>query len=385
MKIVIAPQGFKGNLTALEVARSIDTGVKHVVPDAITSLIPMADGGEGTMQSLVDAIGGNIFEIEVTGPLGEPVTGRWASIGDGTTAVIEMATASGLGLVPVDKLNPMVTTTYGTGELIRAALDTGCKRFIIGMGGSATNDGGAGMAQALGISLLDNKGYPITLGGEALINLKNIDISGIDPRLAECHIMAASDVTNPLCGPKGASLTYGPQKGATTEEALKLDQALNHYADTIKREFGTDVREIPGAGAAGGLGAALIAFLKAEVIPGIELVIQATNLIEKMKGADLVFTAEGRVDIQTSCGKTPVGVARKAKKLGIPVIAIAGEIGNSYQSIYNEGIDSVFSIAPGPISYKESAEKATNLIADVTERTLRLFICGMRKGQSATG
>ncbi|MDD4984429.1 MAG: glycerate kinase [Dehalococcoidales bacterium] len=380
MKIVIAPQGFKGNLTALEVSRAISRGIKHVIPDVVTVIVPMADGGEGTMQALVDAIGGNTISVEVTDPIGERITARWAMLSDGVTAVIEMAEASGLDLIPPEKRNPLLTTTYGTGELIRDALAKGCRKFIIGIGGSATNDGGAGMAQALGIKLINAKGAAIATGGAALIDLADIDTTAIDPRLADCDILLACDVTNPLCGPEGASFVYGPQKGATPEMVLQLDTALAHYADVIQRKLGADIRDIPGAGAAGGLGAGLIAFLKARVLPGIDIVIQATSLAEKMRGANLVFTGEGRIDNQTASGKTPVGVARKAKEFGLPVIAITGEIGNGYSEVYREGIDTVFSIAPGPISFSQSTEMAEQLITDVAERAMRLFICKRQPG-----
>ncbi len=380
MKVVIAPQGFKGNLTALEVSQAIRRGIRHVIPDAVTAIVPMADGGEGTMQALVDAIGGDIISVEVTDPIGERITAHWGLLSDGVTAVIEMAAASGLDLVPPEKRNPLLTTTYGTGELIRDALGKGCRKFIIGIGGSATNDGGAGMAQALGINLLNAKGEAIAPGGAALIDLEAIDITTIDPRLTDCDILLACDVTNPLCGPEGASFIYGPQKGATPEMAAQLDAALAHYADVIKQKLDIDIRDVPGAGAAGGLGAGLITFLKARVRPGIDIVIQATNLVEQLKGATLVFTGEGRIDSQTACGKTAVGVARKAKDFGLPVIAITGEIGNGYPAVYKEGIDTVFSIAPGPISFSQSAEMAEKLIADVAERAMRLFICGTQQG-----
>ena len=381
MKIVIAPQGFKGNLTALRVSQAIDNGIRRVVPSVITAIVPMADGGEGTMQALVDAIGGEMIPVEVTDPLGGRVIAHFGLLSDKVTGVIEMAAASGLNLVPPQKLNPLLTTTYGTGELILAALERGCRKLIVGIGGSATNDGGAGMAQALGAKLLDTKGVPLAFGGAALADLEHIDVTTIDPRLADCDIILACDVTNPLCGPQGASAVYGPQKGATKEMVVKLDAALAHYAEVIKRDLGIDVRDVPGAGAAGGLGAGLIAFLKARVLPGVDVVIQATGLIEHLKEATLVFTGEGRLDSQTACGKVPVGVARKAKAFGLPVIAIAGEIANGYQAVYQQGIDAVFSIAPGPISLNQSMVRAEKLIADIAERAIRLFICGVEQKQ----
>ena len=380
MKIVIAPQGFKGNLSALRVSQAIDNGIRRVVPSVITAIVPMADGGEGTMQALVDAIGGEMIPVEVTDPLGGRVIAHFGLLSDKVTGVIEMAAASGLNLVPPQKLNPLLTTTYGTGELILAALERGCRKLIVGIGGSATNDGGAGMAQALGAKLLDTKGVPLAFGGAALADLEHIDVTTIDPRLADCDIILACDVTNPLCGPQGASAVYGPQKGATKEMVVKLDAALAHYAEVIERDLGIDVRDVPGAGAAGGLGAGLIAFLKARVLPGVDVVIQATGLIEHLKEATLVFTGEGRLDSQTACGKVPVGVARKAKAFGLPVIAIAGEIANGYQAVYQQGIDAVFSIAPGPISLNQSMVRAEKLIADIAERAIRLFICG-RQGR----
>ena len=380
MKVVIAPQGFKGNLTALRVSQAIDNGIRRVVPSVITAIVPMADGGEGTMQALVDAIGGEMIPVEVTDPLGGRVIAHFGLLSDKVTGVIEMAAASGLNLVPPQKLNPLLTTTYGTGELILAALERGCRKLIVGIGGSATNDGGAGMAQALGAKLLDTKRVPLAFGGAALADLEHIDVTTIDPRLADCDIILACDVTNPLCGPQGASAVYGPQKGATKEMVVKLDAALAHYAEVIERDLGIDVRDVPGAGAAGGLGAGLIAFLKARVLPGVDVVIQATGLIEHLKEATLVFTGEGRLDSQTACGKVPVGVARKAKAFGLPVIAIAGEIANGYQAVYQQGIDAVFSIAPGPISLNQSMVRAEKLIADIAERAIRLFICG-RQGR----
>ena len=379
MKIVIAPQGFKGNLSALQVAQAIVSGIKRVLPDAVTTIKPMADGGEGTVQALVDATGGKIMTKEVTDPLGGRVTAHWGLLSDKVTGVIEMAAASGLPLVPTEKRNPLVTTTYGTGELILAALESGCRKLIIGIGGSATNDGGAGMAQALGAELVDSKGVALPFGGAALANLERIDVATLDARLADCEVLIASDVTNPLCGAQGASAVYGPQKGATLQMVAQLDAALAHYADVIQRDLGVEVKNVPGAGAAGGLGAGLIAFLKAKVIPGIDVVIQTSGLVDNLKDADLVFTAEGKIDSQTAYGKVPTGVARKAKEFGLPVIAIAGEVADDCRVVYQHGIDAVLSIAPGPISLSQSMAEAERLVTDTAERAIRLFLCGMKR------
>ncbi len=373
MKIVIAPQGFKGNLSARQVGQAIENGIKRVLPEATTVIKPMADGGEGTAQALVDATGGRLMTVKATGPSSEPVIAQWGLLGDEVSAVIEMAAASGLTLVPAEKLNPLLTTTYGTGELILAALDHGCRRLIIGIGGSATNDGGAGMAKALGVQLLDSGGMAIPFGGAALTKLEHIDVSRLDPRLADCEILLACDVTNPLCGIQGASAVYGPQKGATPKMVTRLDTALSHYADVILRDLGIDIRDDPGAGAAGGLGMGLMVFLKAEIMPGIDIVIQSTGLVKELEDADLVFTGEGRIDSQTASGKAPVGVARKAKQFGLPVIALAGEVADDYQVVYQQGIDAVFSIAPGPISLSQSMAQAEELIANAAESTMRLF------------
>ena len=375
MKIVIAPQGFKGNLTALEVARAIEKGVKRIVPEAITTIKPMADGGEGTVQALVDATGGEIVITEVTDPLNGRVNAHWGILSDTLTAVIEMASASGLPLVSPPKRNPLVTTTYGTGELIRAALDHGCRKLIIGIGGSATNDGGAGMAQALGTKLLDADGKELPFGGAALARLEHIDVSRLDPRLADFEVTLASDVNNPLCGPRGASAIYGPQKGATPEMVKQLDAALAHYADVIKQDLAIDFRDVPGAGAAGGLGLGLMVFLKAKMVPGIDVVIKATNLVEDLKDADLVFTAEGRIDRQSAMGKVPTGVAMKAKEFGSPVIALAGEVADDYRVVFEQGIDAVLSIAPGPLTLEQSMADAEKLIANAAESAMRLFRC----------
>ena len=375
MKIVIAPQGFKGNLTALEVARAIEAGVKRIVPGALTVLKPMADGGEGTVQALVDATGGEIITSEVTGPLGERVNAHWGVLNDRVTAVIEMAAASGLPLVPPEKRNPLITTTYGTGELILAALAKGCRKLIIGIGGSATNDGGAGMAQALGARFLDARGKELAPGGAALADLEHIDVTNLDPRLAGFEVTLACDVNNPLCGPRGASAIYGPQKGATPELVERLDAALAHYADVVRKDLGADVKNVAGTGAAGGLGMGLMVFLKARLIPGIDVVIEATHLVADLTGADLVFTAEGRIDCQSAMGKVPTGVALKAKEFGSPVIALAGEVADDCRVVYEQGIDAVLSIAPGPISLDQSMAVADKLITDTAECAMRLFMC----------
>ncbi|MEF1308747.1 glycerate kinase [Vibrio mytili] len=344
MKIVIAPDSYKESLTAMEVATSIEKGFKHVLPHAEYIKLPMADGGEGTVQSLVDATGGRIVSHHVTGPLGQQVEGFYGLLGDGKTAIIEMAAASGLHLVEPEFRNPLLTTTYGTGELIRAVLDRGVEHIIVGIGGSATNDGGLGMAQALGIRMLDAAGQSLTHGGGALANLVTIDTSNLDPRLANIRLEVACDVDNPLCGPKGASHVFGPQKGATPEMVEQLDHNLNHYAEVMKAQLGKDVKEMAGAGAAGGLGAALLGLLDAELRPGIDIVMDAVNLSDVLRDADLVITGEGRIDSQTIHGKTPIGVARSAKQYGLPVIGIAGCLSSDCSVVHAHGIDAVFAV-----------------------------------------
>lgn len=359
MKIVIAPDSFKESLTALEAAQAIEKGMKKVLSEANYVKIPMADGGEGTVQSLVDATEGRIITKTVTGPLGEPVEAFFGISGDKKTAVIEMAAASGLHLVPVEKRNPLITTTRGTGELIIAALDYGIEHIIIGIGGSATNDGGAGMAKALGIKLLDSAGKVIEDGGGALAEIAAIDISTIDPRLASVRIEVACDVDNPLTGPRGASAIFGPQKGATPEMVQQLDANLGHYAEMIRKEVGTDIEQIAGAGAAGGLGGGLMAFLSAELKSGVDIVLEATKLEDQLKDADFVITGEGKIDGQTIFGKTPIGVAKTAKKHSIPVIAIAGSLGSDSHVVHEHGIDAVFSIVPGIVPLSDAFKNAS--------------------------
>jgi glycerate kinase len=344
MKIVIAPDSYKESLTALEVAAAIESGFSEVFPDADYIKLPMADGGEGTVAAMVAATGGSFVTVDVTGPLCEPVKARYGLTGDGKTAIVEMAAASGLALVAPNCRNPLKTTTYGTGELIKAALDAGVRHLVIGIGGSATNDGGAGMLQALGVKLRDHEGGEIGFGGGNLANLDHIDISGIDPRLRTCRIEAACDVNNPLTGPGGASAVFGPQKGATPEMVALLDASLARYAGLISRDLGVQVDQVPGAGAAGGMGAALLAFLGAQLRPGIEIVIEAVGLEAAVRDADLVITGEGRIDSQTIHGKTPIGVARVAKRYGKPVIGIAGSLSADAGVVHEHGIDAIFSV-----------------------------------------
>ncbi|WP_281998801.1 glycerate kinase [Priestia flexa] len=362
MKIVIAPDSFKESLSALEVAEAVEKGFKQVLPQANYVKVPMADGGEGTVQSLVDATDGEIISKTVTGPLGEPVEAFFGILGTKRTAVIEMAAASGLHLVPPAKRNPLMTTTKGTGELISAALDYGVNHIIIGIGGSATNDGGAGMAKALGAQLLDAEGNEILDGGGALGNLAFINLSTLDSRLQHVKIEVACDVNNPLTGERGSSAIFGPQKGATPEMVALLDRNLRHYAAVLERDLGQKIDDVPGAGAAGGLGAGLLAFLQAELKRGVDIVIEATNLLEAVRDADVVITGEGKIDGQTIYGKTPIGVAKTAKKHGIPVIGIAGNIGADSHVVYEHGIDALFSIVPGVTTLENAFANASDYV-----------------------
>lgn len=359
MKIVIAPDSYKESLTAMEVATAIENGFKEVLPNAEYIKLPMADGGEGTVQSLVDATDGRIITATVTGPLGQQVEGFYGLLGDGSTAVIEMAAVSGIHLVEPEKRNPLLTTTYGTGELVKAALKAGVRHIIVGIGGSATNDGGIGMAQALGARLLDADGAELGFGGGELSKLASIDLTNLDKRLADVQLEVACDVDNPLCGPKGASHVFGPQKGATPEMVEQLDANLAHYAKIIRQTNGKEVIDQAGAGAAGGLGAALLGLFDASLRPGINIVMDAVNLAEVVKDADLVITGEGRIDSQTIHGKTPIGVARTAKQYNLPVIGIAGSTAQDCRVVHDHGLDAVFSVVLGatdlPTALKEAA------------------------------
>ena len=344
MKIVIAPDSFKESLTALEVANAIETGFKQIFPNAEYVKLPMADGGEGTVQSLVDATQGRLIETEVTAPLGNQVKSFFGLSGDGKTAIIEMAAASGLHLVPMDKRDPCQTTSFGTGELIKQALDLGVQHIILGIGGSATNDGGAGMLQALGLRLLDKNGQSIGFGGAELSKIAEIQMTDLDPRLQYVQIEVACDVNNPLCGERGASAIFGPQKGATPEMVKELDAALAHFAEIAGRDCGKQIKEQPGAGAAGGMGGGLLLLPNVQLKAGVQIVLDNLKLAEQVKDADLIITGEGRMDAQSILGKTPIGVARTAKQFNKPVIVIVGCLREDYEVVYEHGIDAVFPI-----------------------------------------
>ncbi|CAI0853336.1 glycerate kinase [Serratia ficaria] len=368
-KVVIAPDSFKESLSALEVADAIERGFSQIFPQVQYVKLPMADGGEGTVESMVAATGGEIIELEVTGPLGRPVRAFYGLLGDGETAVIEMAAASGLHLAPSGQRDPRITTSYGTGELMLAALAHGVKAIVLGIGGSATNDGGAGMMQALGARLLDAQRQPLPPGGAALAQLAHIDLAGLDPRLRQLSITAACDVDNPLCGEQGASAVFGPQKGATPQMVAQLDAALRHYGELMEQVIGREIVRQPGAGAAGGMGAALLGMLDARLRPGIEIVIETLRLEEAVRGADLVITGEGRLDSQSIHGKTPIGVARVAKRHGLPVIGIAGSLAPDYQVVHLHGIDAAFSVLDRIVTLEEAlAGAARNL--EVTARNV---------------
>ncbi|MDU4324977.1 MAG: glycerate kinase [Clostridium celatum] len=371
--IVLAPDSFKESMSAKEACIAMERGIKKVNQDIKCVHVPMADGGEGTMQSLVDATNGKIYSLEVVGPLGNKVQAEYGILGDREVGILEMASASGIHLVSLDKRNPLITTTYGTGELIKACLDKGVKKLLIGIGGSATNDGGAGVIQALGGKLLDKDGNELGFGGGELGKLHNIDLTNFDPRLKDVVVEVACDVNNPLCGEKGASNVFGPQKGATPDMVSLLDNNLKHYANIIKEQIGMDVLEVPGAGAAGGLGAGLMAFLNGTLKKGIEIVIEYSGLEEKVKEADMVWTGEGSIDFQTQYGKTPLGVTTIAKKYDKPVIAFAGRVGDNIDVLYEKGIDSIFGIMKGVTSIEEALEKGKENIEKTSENVIRLM------------
>jgi len=380
-KIVLAPDSFKGNLTSLEVASCLEKGIRRVLPKVKCIKVPMADGGEGTVQSMVDAAKGSFVKKRVKGPAGKLVTARYGWLSKQKTAVIEMAEASGLPLVHGKEKNPLKTTTYGTGQLIADALNRGAKKIIIGIGGSATNDGGVGMAQALGVKFYAaNKKEIKELGaGGMLAKIAHIDAMYVNPKLAKTKIVVACDVENPLCGKKGASHVFGPQKGATPKMVNTLDENLKQLSKIIKRDLKKDIARMPGAGAAGGLGAGLVAFAGAKLESGIEIVLQATQLSKYVKGADLVITGEGRVDFQTAFGKTPSGVAKAANKQGVPVVAIGGALSDDARNVFQHGIDAIESAAAKDMTLQQAIAQSKTDLANAAERVIRLILIGARR------
>lgn len=372
MRVLIAMDSYKGNLSSLTVAGIVERGIRRVYAGAIVDKVAVADGGEGTSRALTEYLRGEYVQVEATGPMGDRVPAHYGIV-RGDTAIMEMAEASGLSLVPEDMRNPLRATTCGTGEMIVDAMDRGCRKIILGIGGSATNDGGAGMAAALGVRLLDEDGNAIGPGGGALGRLARVDMSGIDPRVADTECIVACDVDNPLCGEKGASRVFGPQKGAVPEMVSVLDSNLKHFAQIIRRDLSMDVADIAGAGAAGGLGAGLIAFCGAKLQKGIDVVLDAVGIEDRIREADMVITGEGRVDGQTAHGKVPVGVAARAKKYGKPVFAIAGFIGEGAEAVYDHGIDAVMSSMVGPLTLEEAIERSPELIEQAAERLFRII------------
>jgi len=372
-KVAIAPDSFKGSMTAMEAASRIEEGLKRVLSGAVCRKIPMADGGEGTVQAIVDATGGKFLKRTVADPLGRPVKATFGLSGDGKTAVLEMAAASGLELLKPRERNPLKTSTTGTGELIRHALDLGVHKILIGIGGSATNDGGIGMARALGVRFLDDRGRAVPEGGGALVRIARIDMAGIDPRLAGVDVEVACDVDNPLTGRHGAARVYGPQKGATPSMVTQLDAGLRHLAGVIKRDLGVAILKIPGSGAAGGLGGGLMAFLGGRLRPGVDIVIDIVDLARRLKGCDLVITGEGRMDHQTVSGKTPAGVAKAAKVQGLPVIAICGCLGEGAQGVNSVGIDAFFAAQESNVAEEDLPKRGPVMLANCAEQVGRLL------------
>ncbi|MFC4278399.1 glycerate kinase [Achromobacter aloeverae] len=381
MKIVIAPDSFKESLSAPDTAAAIARGVLAACPDAEIVCVPMADGGEGTVDAVLQATQGQWRSTRVQDALGEPIEAAWGWV-EPQTAVIEMAAAAGLEQVPPARRDPLRATSHGVGELLRAALDAGAQRIILGLGGSATNDAGAGLLTALGLRILDAGGKQLEPGGGALARAARLETDGLDPRLARVRIEVACDVDNPLCGPKGASAVFGPQKGATPAQVAELDAALAVFADLCARTLGRDERDAPGAGAAGGLGYAAHTFLGARFRPGVELVAELGGLADAMQGADLAFTGEGRMDEQTLHGKTPAGVARIGKAAGVPVVALAGSLGPGYERLNEAGIVAAFSLAPGPITLDQACARAAELLADRARDVTRLFLSGQARGRA---
>jgi glycerate 2-kinase len=377
MRIVIAPDSFKHSLSARAAAQSISAGILSILPGTEIISVPVADGGEGTMQSLVDATSGIIHKVQVHDPLMRKIMSSFGILGDEKTAIIEMATASGLELLEEKELDVMSASTFGTGELISSAMDMGCRRIIVAIGGSATNDGGVGMARALGIKFLDESGTETGEGGGELNRLAFIDDTNADERLKECEFLVAADVTNPLTGKNGATRVYAPQKGATAIQVDILEKNLTHFAEVLKKYHGKDIASIPGAGAAGGLGAGLMAFAGAKIHSGFGLVNEITQLESKIKNADLVITGEGKIDHQTQYGKTPFGVATLAKKYNKPLIAFAGSLGEKHEELYKKGFDVIFPIAEKPQPLEDALKNAATLLQQAAERMARMYLVSM--------
>jgi len=376
MRIIVAPDSYKGSVSALGVAEAMERGIHAVFPEAEVLKVPIADGGEGTVEALVAATGGRLLQAEVRGPLGNPLRAQWGISGDGNTAFIEMAAASGLPLVPKEHRDPRVTSTFGTGELMKAALDAGLRKLVVGIGGSATNDGGTGMAKALGVRFLDGADRDLPDGGAALARLARIDLAGLDPRLKEASILVACDVDNPLCGPRGASAVYGPQKGATPGMVAELDAALGVFAGIAASATGRDIALLPGAGAAGGLGAGLLFFTPASLRPGVSIVLESTGFEALVQGADLVLTGEGRTDFQTAMGKAPVGVAAVAKRHGVPVICLSGGLGDGAEDVLAHGIDALASVVPQPMALEACMGQGSALVEAAASRVCRILRVG---------
>lgn len=373
-RFVLAPDSFKESMSAKKACEAMERGIRKVLPDAEVIHVPMADGGEGTVDALLDGSDGTRIEVVVSGPIPtEKVTTYYGLLADKKTAVMEMAKANGIELLAENQRNPLLTSTYGTGEMIKAALDHGAERIIIGIGGSVTNDGGAGMAQALGVRLLDEENNEIPVGGGALSKLATIDVTNIDPRIKNIEIVIASDVTNPLTGPKGATVVFGPQKGATPEMVEELDKNLAHYAQVIKKELAIDIADHPGAGAAGGLGTGLLVFAGASMRSGVDLVIELTHLEEVIYQADYIFTGEGGMDFQTKFGKAPYGVAKVAKKYQKPVFACAGYIGENVEVLYDEGITAIFGILAKSSSLDEALKSGEANLERTVENIVRIL------------
>jgi len=376
LRIIAAPDKFRGSLTAAAAARAMAEGARRAEPSAEVVEVPMADGGEGTVEALVAATGGEFRSAVVSGPLGDQVEARFGILGDHTTAALEMASASGLALLPRDLRDPRIASTRGTGELVLAAIEAGASRILLGIGGSATNDGGAGFAQALGYRLLDADGKDLPPGGGALDRLDRIESQEVDPRLMRISIQVACDVDNPLCGPRGASAIFGPQKGADPAMVARLDRNLAHFAKIVTRDLGRDLAEEAGAGAAGGLGLGTIAFADATLEPGVTLVARAVGLEAMIRGADLVLTGEGAIDISSASGKTAVGVGRIAQAYGVPVIGLAGAIGPGAESVLGDGIDAYLSLCNRPMTLDTALAGASGLLASAAEQAVRIFLLG---------